>query len=287
MFGLWFDLGENWFLVVSDDEEAKATDEVVFVSETPAVITDSDDDDIVFVSQVKGDASVATRNATQRLEELNTCDADATVQDLLTSKADSTENSQTSSEQDKDEIYEAIRSIASSLEPKDLHWTNSDAAAAAPSTSRTTAEVHPTPDCFLDPDPFTNPADDLTASGGLDDPWADDQLLSDANGSKSGGRGGKTSASLKRSMSSSFCADVPLKKRPLLHTSASESDLLGGGEPSLVLDYPVECLECLNPRNSTSISRCNQDHPCCSECLQRRAKRLLAQEQKVRRGLLR
>ena len=189
---------------------------------------------------------------------------------------------------DEDDILKAIRSIATDLE-------QSNVGSSSVSSSSSSLNTGSSSDYLLSDDPFSS-SDyqlDLGSFSGKH-PWSDlAQTVSDSNKSssatdvasfdnshsKSGGRGGKSS--LKRSLSSgcTSSSSVPLKKRPL-YATASTSDL-PAIEAAAGASDDVECMTCLVNFDNAKLSKCLQGHPCCSECLQKRAKRILAQERKV------
>ena len=282
---------------ISDDDRDEKTDEVVFVSSTPAIISssDSDDDDIVVIAHTTSRTKPASDEKTEQAVQsiLGTANTDGGKSDSSSVKVhpfieatDKLVGRAPAQPEDEDDIIKAIRSIATDLEQSNP----GSSGGSISSSSLTTASSS---DYLLSDDPFSSDyqLDQLGSFSGKH-PWSDlAQTVSDSNhksssitltdisDSKSGGRGGKSS--LKRSLSSgcTSSSSVPLKKRPL-YATASTSDLTAIDGATCASD-DAECLTCLVNFDNAKLSKCIEGHSCCSDCLQKRAKRILAQERKV------
>ena len=277
----------------------------MFVSSTPAVIASSDsDDDIVVIahtsgrkkcqprtaspSNAKAASNVQTQQAVQTLridchsnnDKSDTCTVHVNPLIEATDKGKGL-----SQAEPEDEILKAIRSIATDLEHSDV----TSASVATSSSDLASSQYLFNDDLFCSSE-YTS---DQLGSFSEKHPWSDlaqsvpdnkcsaapDSILVCSDDSKSGGRGVKSS--FKRSVSSGYTSSssVPLKKR-LLYAAASTSDL-DSMEVAVGASHDRECLSCLVNFNNEKLSKCIQGHPCCSDCLQKRAKRILAQERKV------
>ena len=290
-----------------DDGDDEKTDEVVFVSSTPAVISssdsdddDDDDDDIVVIAHTTGrknaspppSAGGKTDQAVQSILDSTTNNEKSKTRNQTPTLTPFTSSADKSAGRadDEDEILKAIRSIASGLEESTCSIASGSGSSTTAASSLNTASSS---DYLLNDDPFgtSDFSLDLGSFSGQH-PWSDmaqsvgdsnkssDVVTCDNSDSKSGGRGGKSS--LKRSLSSgcTSSSSIPLKKRPLYATASSTSDL-PAMEAGAGASDAVECLTCLVNFDNTKLSKCILGHPCCSECLQKRAKRILAQERKV------
>ena len=303
-------------LVVSrsdDDVDGEKTDEVVFVSATPAIISssdseeedDDDDDDIVVIAHTTGrknnpppaptpPSAGKTEQAVQSILDTTTnSNKSKTCTPTLTPFTSSADKS-AGKPDDEDEILKAIRSIASGLEESTCSMASGSGGGGGSTTTASSLNTPSSSDYLLNDDPFGtsdfsldlgsfsghHPWSDMAQSVGVDSNKSSDVVTCDNSDSKSGGRGGKSS--LKRSLSSgcTSSSSIPLKKRPLYATASSTSDL-PSMEAGAGASDAVECLTCLVNFDNTKLSKCILGHPCCSECLQKRAKRILAQERKV------
>ena len=297
-----------------DDTDDEKTDEVVFVSSTPAIISSSDsededdDDDIVVIAHTTGRKNPApppptppTTGGSKTEEAVQSILSSATNSDkskTCTTPSDTTFTSSGDKSagraEDEDEILKAIRSITSGLQENTCGMASGSGGGVSTTAASSLNTASSSADYLLNDDPFgtsdfsldlgsfsgQHPWSDMAHSVGDSNKPSDVVTCGDNSDSKSGGRGGKSS--LKRSLSSgcTSSSSIPLKKRPLYATALSTSDLCSM-EAGAGASETVECLTCLVNFDNAKLSKCILGHPCCSECLQKRAKRILAQERKV------
>ncbi len=288
---------------ISDDDDK--TDEVVFVGSSPAVISDDSDDEVVVTFHARGRSAVtdkkpevtaagvgvlttATEARADRLDDLFN-DAERSIMNLgKTEPASASRNtnedgagssSQAFCDGDSKIDYSVIHSTLHEEHKRRSSMQADPSNADTPNNSQ--GECSSSSTGVVDLTTNTSggfPSDFLDSPGvgwdGLDSGLRN--LGPFMTGSISAGSA--LAPALKRSLSSGSALDhhspdtVPLKKRPLLHKSTSTSVVDGF------------CLNCFS--SSEKLARCQQGHPCCAECLQSLAKRVLAQESKVRRRIV-